>query len=953
MGISGSRGDRLPSLGSYWLSKLRLALWVVALRNKEVCSYQAQVRQWTNRRRLLGNPSWGINAHDETQGDLDAERMQAFQAERCDASDPTRRDFLSMGPALMTALSVLGASEQANSAISDATSISTVGSSSYNPDVPYSSVRRYKTIALAKNGLKVLLVSDKSTFRAQCALTVQAGQFCDPDDLPGLAHLMEHMILSYNSKSTFRVSRDFEDWLGDREGASNAFTANQRTCFHFSCPKACLSEALERFASLFLQQNVESVCRDVETLRREVRRVNEELNFDNVYTQVEYIAKAFVNLEHPYSRFSKGSLASLETIPNEMGIDVGERLIQFFRQFYLPSQTILVVIGPQDMSALERWVGPFGFTLSRSKKREGDRIYFPGQFLQGNRYKQLVLYREHSDNSSSDETEKLIFEWVMTQDYRDMMRGGKQAITAPQIAFVINQILGRRGPGSFYAFLVRRGWIQNGSASIPRVSVPVDTSGFQILKLEINLTLEGFLNRSNIVAALYDTIEAVRVGDSFVISREVMAQYATIAKLFGYILAPRPPDAIELAFDAQVYGLEAVGSGKWYRYPSAEELGGLGLNFLRRAVSSTLSLMTDPENALIIATAGDKAIAMSNKALLSDSIPPLESSRWKREPVSGARLYFEDMMQQKSRVEKLVLTKIVDRDELLPPIFNTLVPTVLSRARRKIVSDTSKSVFLWNGVAARNFGGWTMLELPPERRGLPLPRSPPEPSCRCSFVLQLLSPRPARADVRQAARAELWKLSFEQAITDLAELGAPGGLAYDISFNKYGLRLTFLGVSQTLPSYARRMARRIAQHQMMLLNGPVMLAAVVTSAAIASVSTAPGMSSGRRRRAVSSIRSSTAHDAATEGRAFLSSCTGAVCFTEGDLLLSESIQLLVDLRDILKSSLGGANLPLQASAATPPLDELLYKPVWKPRYASACAIPGVYLMSDACGRIPR
>jgi len=104
---------------------------------------------------------------------------------------------------------------------------------------------------------------------------------------------------------------------------------------------------------------------------------------------------------------------------------------------------------------------------------------------------------------------------------------------------------------------------------------------------------------------------------------------------------------------------------------------------------------------------------------------------------------------------------------------------------------------------------------------------------------------------------------------------------------------------------------------------------------------------------MSNLKSSKAYDAATEGIAFLRSCTGAVCFAQEDLLRSESIQLLNDLQEILKSSIGSGKQYKKAASATPSLADLLYKPVWKPRYASACSLSGVSLISDACGRIPR
>jgi insulysin len=843
-------------------------------------------------------------------------------------------------------------------------SLSSSSSSPVNiPGIPYSSVRKYKTITLASNGLQVLLVNDKRAASASCALTVHAaGQFYDPNDLPGLAHLMEHMILSYSS-STWKVynpNRDFEDWLEDCDGASNAFTANQKVCFHFMCPRSYLPEALERFASLFVQENVESICRDGEILKREVKRVNAELDFDNSIAQEEYITKQFVNLEHPYSSFSRGSTETLQTLPQHRGIDVGERLIEFFERYYLPRQAVLVVIGPQDVGTLERYVQPFAWTLSKQQRRVNSNLkppsdYFPGQFLHGNRPKQVVLYRK-SDEFSVD-TEKLTLQWVLEVDYRDLANG-KRINTAPQIAFVLSQILGRRGPGSLYSFLTRRGWIPGGSTSVPRISIPVEVSGFQILKMEISLTTDGFLNRSNVVAAVYECIETLRSGFAFVLQREIVAQYASVAKLFGYYLAPRPPDAIELAFDAQVYGLEAVGSGKWYRFPSAEEQSGLGLNPIRRAVSATLSMMSDPDNAVIITTAGEKSISQSNLGIRSESIPSRDSARWIKEPVSEGLFYFEDMLQLKARVEQLVLTKLVDAEELNRPIFNSLVPTSLRPPRVMLCTSmdptsNADAALLWSGLEMQSPLGskWTLMQLYPGQQGLPLPRAPPEPNCRCYFVVQLLSTRPARADVRQAARAELWKLTFEKAVTDLAELGAPGGLFYDVSFNKFGLRLCFLGISQTISSYTRRLTRRLARHHEDLLNGPETIRRSIRSSAVQNVARAPNVSPGRKGRIVSNLKSSTAYEVASEGIAFLRSCTGAVCFSEGDLTMSETMQLMEELERIF--GLATPNRQSQQSSAVPSFHELLYKPVWKPRFASACAISGVSLISDACGRIPR
>ena len=911
-----------------------------------------------------------------------------------------RRDFLGLGGmAALSALSVLGLSEEAKVASPSFSSSQspTIPSASNDPRIPFSSSRKYKTITLSNNGLRVLLVQDVQVFQAAAALSIGgAGQFADPDDVPGLAHLCEHMVLSYASKRKRRTiqsqAQDFEEWLSDQEGSSNAFTALDNVCFHFTCPDASFLEGLERFAGLFEEGVFASVCRNEEILKREIKRVDSELDYNDVSFQATSLSKNFVTPEHPYARFSAGNAETLQELPNAANIDVAERLIQFFRTKYQPSEAILVVTAPQDFVTLQRWVTPFASTLSRQQLRGATvassnqpilQRFYPGGFLLGTRLKQMVILHKAGTteggggggggSKANEATEPLQFEWILNFDYTHAMRNGQPDTTGAQIAFCLAQILGRRGPGSLYAFLLRRGWVPPVSAGVPRITMPVDVSGFQLIKMDMQLTVEGFLQRSAVVAAVYDTLEALRRGTGYSVTRELVTQWASIAKLHGYLLTPRPPDAIELAEDFHIYGLDGpngIGSGQWYRFPEPDDRN--GINLLQKSLSSVLALMSDPGEAVVIASATQKMLALAN-------LPPVATSRrWRTEPLTGCRFLYDDMLGLTSRIEELVLTRVVDREELLRPVLNPLVPVILKEPRPVsssgasdprsasdilplIVRDSAEpnrefrlsSSSSFSREVSQEDSRWTLLEPPVEgKRGLPLPGYPPEPNYRSVFVINLLSSRPARASLREAARGELFKTSFEYSVSDLAELGAPGGLAYDLSFNKYGMRLAFMGVNQNLPSYARRFCRRLVEHPSNLLDGPEFFPPKVLNAAVGSARRFRGFSNQRRNTVVSALRSATAYESAAEGKAFLRSCSAAVCYAEGDWSTTrEVLSLQKDLEDIFAPylSLGrGTNLP-----ALPSLDDLTYKAIWKPRFGLPCTLAGITLISDACGRVPR
>jgi len=685
----------------------------------------------------------------------------------------------------------------------------------FGPTTPFSSRRQYKTIQL-NNGLRVLLVSDKKALQASAAMSIEgAGQFDEPPEIPGLAHLMEHMTLSSYPE------RDFEDWLEDKEGASNAFTAPGYVCFHFNSPPEVFGEALERFASLFVQARVERVCRNKAVLTREIRRVDSELDYTSEATQAFYLLKDFINPDHPFSRFGAGNLESLERGPYRARIDVSQELVDFFRKHYLASKAVLVVVCPTDVIVMERWTTFVCKSILSRKPPDAqqERVPFPEAFASRSKPTQIVLYRAKSESPLAESVERLSIEWPLQLNYTTTADSetDKHVIAAPTVGFVVSQIVARRGPGSLYLFLLRRGWVPKGSQGLPKITFPVDVSGFQMMKLEIVLTLEGFANRSTIVAAIYDSLKAVRQisqpEGSFLLPNPLLNQYLTVARLHGYVLAPRPPDAVELAVDSLTYGLEDVANPNvWPVVPPADDPR--AIQNLREAVADTLKVMTDTTIGIVFITASNRAIQKSGRSIVDESLPKyISSEQWLIEPKTGARFFREDRTKLPAYVDEWIAARL-DEDELLPPTLNPLIPAKLRRPRplleRKSVDGSRRLYYLeapqgkdTDGTYTRDSVWREFTTLAPDRQAggtsvagtwesramssmigtdwklwqnsvltagvpsLPLPVSPPEPTCRCAFVVQLLSSRPARANVQQAACSQLWLRSFENSISDL------------------------------------------------------------------------------------------------------------------------------------------------------------------------------------------
>lgn len=193
-----------------------------------------------------------------------------------------------------------------------------------------------------------------------------------------------------------------------------------------------------------------------------------------------------------------GNIQTLETLPAELAIDVGDKLFEFFTKYYVPIHAILVVISPTDLSSLESWVSPFSSALSRRRsldqvpyyKKEDSRV-FPELFTKKNAITTICLFRREPTAALyqvGDKTEKLSFHWPLSLNYSGIHLDDRNVVTATQLGFVLSQILGRRGPGSLYRLLRKRSWTPDGTKGVPRISFPVDVSGFQLMKLEFSLT---------------------------------------------------------------------------------------------------------------------------------------------------------------------------------------------------------------------------------------------------------------------------------------------------------------------------------------------------------------------------------------------------------------------------------------------------------------------------------
>lgn len=212
------------------------------------------------------------------------------------------------------------------------------------------------------NGVRLIVEEDHSAPVAIIETWLEVG---GRDELPGktgLAHVFEHMMFKGSKKLG---PGEFSKRIAAIGGTDNAFTATDFTAYFEIIPAESVAEVLEleaeRFANLRLAK--EDFVKEIEVIKEE-RRLRYEDDPNN--RLFEELAAAALRL-HPYRNPVIGWMQDLE----KLGID---DVRAFFRQHYVPSKMIVVVVGDVNFDAVRKQVGR---TFGKLKARDAGPRFNP------------------------------------------------------------------------------------------------------------------------------------------------------------------------------------------------------------------------------------------------------------------------------------------------------------------------------------------------------------------------------------------------------------------------------------------------------------------------------------------------------------------------------------------------------------------------------------------------
>ncbi len=343
--------------------------------------------------------------------------------------------------------------------------------------VPVPDKRIYEPVTM-KNGLRILLISDPKASMAGVALAVEAGSDQDPDKLPGLAHLLEHML--FLGWSQHPHASHFGRFVDSHGGTMNGFTGAESTNFFFQVEANELKPALKKFAGLVASPNF-----DRQVLARQIAVVDAEYALhrrDPNWVELSAFRQV-ANPDHPFSHFAVGSRAVFRSVPSEK---LRDALVRFHSRWYRGKRMILVVLGKYPIQVLESMVArDFGNIPAGSGKRKVDlpQLLEPAELP-------AVL---HVDSGRKDPA--LILSFPVPPD-------GQYYQTKP--ARYLANLIDSRDEGRLSPYLKAKGWVTDISTG-----QRIDSPRFATFDIHIILTDAGLRHWQSVIGVVFSYLDQI------------------------------------------------------------------------------------------------------------------------------------------------------------------------------------------------------------------------------------------------------------------------------------------------------------------------------------------------------------------------------------------------------------------------------------------------------------
>ncbi|XP_062412295.1 nardilysin b isoform X2 [Sardina pilchardus] len=441
--------------------------------------------------------------------------------------------------------------------------------------------------------------SGSSEKQSAAALCIAVGSFSDPDDLPGLAHFLEHMVFMGSEK--YPAENGFDAFLKKHGGSDNASTDCERTIFQFDVQRKYFREALDRWAQFFICPLMieDAVDREVEAVDSEY-----QLARPSDSHRKEMLFGSLASPNHVMRKFCWGNAQTLKHEPKKNDINTYERLREFWKRYYSAHYMTLTVQSREKLDTLEEWVREIFSAIPNNGQPQPDFSHLKDPFdtpAFNKVYRVVPVRKVHA----------LSITWALPPQ-------AKHYRVKP--LHYISWLIGHEGAGGILSQLRKRCWALALFGGNSETGFDQNTT-YSIFSVSITLTDEGFLNFYKVVDMVFQYLKMLQ---SLGAQERI---YAEIQKI----------EANEFHYQEQSDPIEFVENicENMHLFPKEDYLTGdqLMFDYDPEVISAALALMTpDKANLILLSPEHENQWCMKEQwfgAQYSvEDIPQEWSDRW-------------------------------------------------------------------------------------------------------------------------------------------------------------------------------------------------------------------------------------------------------------------------------------------------------------------------------------
>ncbi|MBP8809643.1 MAG: insulinase family protein [Kofleriaceae bacterium] len=231
--------------------------------------------------------------------------------------------------------------------------LAAAASTACNPEVPKTSfVYGEKRGVITSNGLRFVIMPDKTTSLVQVDVRYEVGSREDPPGKAGLAHLVEHMM--FQQKPDGPDTQPLMHSIGQLTNFFNAYT-NWDTTHYMLQGRAERLDDLLKIESMRMYFRCQTISEDEFLREREVVRNEIRQRGGTPEGRIPDLVLAEVYpKDHPYARMIGGDDANLTNIQLKDVCD-------FMDKYYTPDRATVIVAGGVDVDqtaqSIQKWFG--------------------------------------------------------------------------------------------------------------------------------------------------------------------------------------------------------------------------------------------------------------------------------------------------------------------------------------------------------------------------------------------------------------------------------------------------------------------------------------------------------------------------------------------------------------------------------------------------------------------